>query len=209
MVSGFLRNFSTIINIPVIVFLIVLIFTTLVLVGALIGEYAVEHRYLKVELPKFLDKINDRAKDTEQIRECIRDSGLLKDQKHSLIELTMHPDMTPVMREALADRLIDEEQEKYDKRTKLPDYIAKLGPMVGLLGTLIPLGPGIMALGQGDTATLSASLLTAFDTTIAGLFAAGVAMVISGIQKGWYKKYMSIFEACVECMLEVVNKSHE
>lgn len=39
--------------------------------------------------------------------------------------------------------------------------------MLGLLGTLIPLGPGIIALGQGDTQTLSTSLLTAFDTTIA------------------------------------------
>ena len=33
--------------------------------------------------------------------------------------------------------------------------IAKLGPMFGLLGPLIPLGPGIVALGQGDTVTLS------------------------------------------------------
>lgn len=53
--------------------------------------------------------------------------------------------------------------------------IAKLGPMFGLLGTLIPLGPGIVALGQGDTVTLSESMNVAFDTTIAGVISAAVA----------------------------------
>lgn len=36
--------------------------------------------------------------------------------------------------------------------------VAKLGPMFGLLGTLIPLGPGIVALGRSDTAALSQSM---------------------------------------------------
>lgn len=206
MVSGLLRNFSTIINTPVIVILVILLLVTFVLIGALIGEYFVEHKYLKVELPKFLDEINDYSKDVDQIRECVKESGLLKQQKTALIELTNHPDMTPLMREALSDRLLDEAQEEYDRRVKLSDYVAKLGPILGLLGTLIPLGPGIMALGQGDTATLSASMLTAFDTTIAGLFAAGIAMIISGTRKSWYSKYMSILETAVDCMLEVVNR---
>lgn len=206
MVSGLLRNFSTIINTPVIVILVILLLVTFVLIGALIGEYFVEHKYLKVELPKFLDEINDYSKDIDQIRECVKESGLLKQQKTALIELTNHPDMTPLMREALSDRLLDEAQEEYDRRVKLSDYVAKLGPILGLLGTLIPLGPGIMALGQGDTATLSASMLTAFDTTIAGLFAAGIAMIISGTRKSWYSKYMSILETAVDCMLEVVNR---
>ena len=61
--------------------------------------------------------------------------------------------------------------------------IAKLGPMFGLLGTLIPLGPGIVALGQGDTATLAGSLGVAFDTTIVGVISAAVACVISNVRR--------------------------
>ena len=80
--------------------------------------------------------------------------------------------------------------------------IAKLGPMFGLLGTLIPLGPGIIALGQGDTVTLSKSLLTAFDTTVAGLICAAVALVISVIRKRWYSEYMADTETVIECILE-------
>ena len=113
------------------------------------------------------------------------------------------------MREALAVRLLEEEQARFDRRVMITDLISKLGPMFGLLGTLIPLGPGIIALGQGDTYTLSTSLLTAFDTTIVGLISAAVAMLISTVRKGWYGNYMSILEALTECVLEVEKKNAE
>ena len=80
--------------------------------------------------------------------------------------------------------------------------MAKIGPMLGLMGTLIPLGPGIIALGQGDTFTLSNSLLIAFDTTVAGLVCALIALVICTIRKIWYRNDMSILETLMECILE-------
>ena len=141
-----------------------------------------------------------------QIDRCIESSELLYRQKVALKELVMHPDITPLMRESLAVRLLQEEQSFYDRRLKISDVIAKIGPMLGLLGTLIPLGPGIIALGQGDTITLSSSLLTAFDTTIMGLIAAAVAIVISTIRSRWYANYMSVLETLMECILEVEKK---
>ena len=106
------------------------------------------------------------------------------------------------MREALAVRLLEQEQDRYDRIVKLSELLARLAPMFGLLGTLIPLGPGIIALGQGDTYTLSTSLLTAFDTTVAGLVAAAFATVISTVRRGWYREYASILEAAAEMLLE-------
>ena len=82
--------------------------------------------------------------------------------------------------------------------------VAKLGPMFGLMGTLIPLGPGIVALGQGDTASLAASLGLAFDTTIAGLISAAVCVVISHIRRKWYEDYMVSMESIMDCILEEV-----
>ena len=143
------------------------------------------------------------------IAKCIRNSLLLIRQKDALTELISHPDITPLMRESLAVRLIQQEQAFYDRRLKISDVIAKIGPMLGLLGTLIPLGPGIIALGQGDTITLSSSLLTAFDTTIMGLIAAAIAIVISTIRSRWYADYMSVLETLMECILEVEKKNAE
>ena len=109
-------------------------------------------------------------------------------------------------REALAIELLEREQDRYDSIVKLSELLARLAPMLGLLGTLIPLGPGIIALGQGDTYTLSTSLLTAFDTTIAGLVAAALAIVVSAIRRRWYREYGSVLEALCTEVLELTKK---
>ena len=47
----------------------------------------------------------------------------------------------------------------------------RLGPMVGLVGTLIPLGPGLVALSQGDLAQMASHLTVAFTVTVVVPFA--------------------------------------
>lgn len=200
MINNMLRAVASSLNSPVIVILLLLIAATIVLLGTLVAELFTERRCLKVSLPALMDELRTGQQPTE---ECIEQSSLLKTQKAVLTELSRHPDFTPEMRQALAIRLLEEEKNRFDRRMQPTDLIAKLGPMFGLLGTLIPLGPGLIALGQGDTYTLSQSLLTAFDTTIAGLISAAVAMLISTARKGWYDNYMSILEALAECVLEV------
>lgn len=142
----------------------------------------------------------------EKAAEVIKESKLLKRQKKALTELTAHPSVTPLMRESMAVRLLHEERRHYDNILKISDIISRIGPMFGLLGTLIPLGPGIIALGQGDTYTLSTSLLTAFDTTVAGLISAAAAFIISAVRRGWYTNYMSALEMAAECVLEVMKE---
>ena len=203
--SNALRAVSESLQSPVIFILLVLLATTIIMVGTLVAEVFTERMQLKVKLPKLVDALKSGE---TLIDRTIEKSGLLKRQKKALLELTSHKELNPVMREALAERLVYEEREHYDSIVKITDIIARIGPMFGLLGTLIPLGPGIIALGRGDTYTLSASFLTAFDTTIAGLLASAVAYVISAIRKKWYSNYMSTIELVMECILEVEN-DHE
>ena len=198
-VHDILRAAASALEIPVVAILILFLLAAAALTGWLIAEYYTERRHLKVALPQLLESLRT-APDRAAVIEL---SGLLRRQKDALLELTRHPDFTSEMREALAVRLLEQEQDRYDKIVKLSELLARLAPMFGLLGTLIPLGPGIIALGQGDTYTLSTSLLTAFDTTIAGLVAAAFATVISTIRRGWYREYASILEAVSETLLEL------
>ena len=200
-----MRTIAAAMEKPVIVLLLFLVAVTVFMIGWLIAEFFTERRHLRAKLPALVDQLNT-TDNKVQIDRCIKSSELLYRQKVALKELVMHPDITPLMRESLAVRLLQEEQSFYDRRLKISDVIAKIGPMLGLLGTLIPLGPGIIALGQGDTITLSSSLLTAFDTTIMGLIAAAVAIVISTIRSRWYANYMSVLETLMECILEVEKK---
>ena len=193
-----LRAVSSALEVPVVIVLILFLLAAAVLTGWGIAEFFTERRHLKVALPQLLEDLrtaDDRAA-------VIEASGLLRRQKDALLELLNHPDFNGEMRETLAVRLLEQEQDRYDRIVKLSELLARLAPMFGLLGTLIPLGPGIIALGQGDTYTLSTSLLTAFDTTVAGLVAAAFATVISTVRRGWYREYASILEAAAEMLLE-------
>lgn len=201
-----LHSMTSVLQIPVVIILILFIAAILVATGWIISEYMNEHKHMQVQLPKLLDEI--RAGE-QPIEEIIGTSGLLKTQKKALIEITKHSDFNDLMLESLAANLLEREQERYDAKLKPTDLLSKLGPMFGLLGTLIPLGPGIIALGQGDTMTLSQSLMTAFDTTIAGLIVAAIAIVISTIRRGWYNNYMSVLETVMDCVVEMEKNSDD
>ena len=155
---------------------------------------------MEYSLPALMDSLKTRKND---LTGCINSSGLLLRQKEALLELTRHPDFSEEMLTSLADSIIEKEQSHYDRVLSLTGLISKLAPMAGLLGTLIPLGPGIIALGNGDTVTLSESLLTAFDTTIAGLLAAGICLVIHTFRQHWYASYMSDLETLVDTVVDI------
>ena len=72
------------------------------------------------------------------------------------------------------------------------DLLARFGPMLGLMGTLIPLGPGLSALGRGDMATLASAVTVAFDTTVLGL---AVGMVGFALGRGRRRLYDRMLDA--------------
>lgn len=72
------------------------------------------------------------------------------------------------------------------KRIERADLITRVGPMLGLMGTLIPLGPGLAALGQGELEVLAKAVTIAFDTTVLGLLAGIVGFVIGRLRRRWY-----------------------
>lgn len=203
-VTEVLRAVSSSLKVPTIVILIILIAVTIIMLGSIIAEYITERRHLKVKIPDLIADMQGKSGD--ELYRVIAESGLLKRQKaaiHKLIEMEYIPEGE---RDALARQLIFDEQSRYEKITRITDLIARIAPMFGLMGTLIPLGPGLIALGQGDTKTLSASLLIAFDTTIAGLISAAVSYVISSIRSRWYEQYMVGLETVMECVLEEQSK---
>ena len=155
-------------------------------------------------MPDLLDRFQN--KNAGEIMIEIENSRLFRRQKAALSELARHSHLPAASLQALARRLLASEELHCSKITATTDLVARLGPMIGLMATLIPLGPGLIALGQGDTKTLADSLLTAFDATVTGLAAAGVAFAISRLRKRWYEDYLSALEALLESLLEVFTR---
>ena len=188
---------------PDIVLLLAFIGYALFCIGSIIAERFSERRHFNVAMPKFLAAL--MAAKEDEIPAVIEESGLLKRQKVALLTVYDYRMLPGDALVALIRRLVSEEETRYDRITGRNNMAARVTPMLGLMGTLIPLGPGIQALGKADTAALSSSLLVAFDTTVAGLVAAAVCMVVGKIRSNWYSNYMSALDSAMATMLQKIE----
>ena len=109
----------------------------------------------------------------------------------------------------VAKQLLSNEAGRYRKALSLTESATKIAPMLGLMETLIPLGPGIVALSSGDLETLSSSLLVAFDTTVAGLAVAIVCFLVSKVRRRWYEDYLNNVEGVMNTLLEKAEALRE
>lgn len=76
------------------------------------------------------------------------------------------------------------------RRLGRTDFLMRVSPMLGLMGTLIPLGPGLAGLGQGDLSTLTKAVTVAFDTTVMGLLGGIVGFVLGRLRRRWYDEVL-------------------
>ena len=65
--------------------------------------------------------------------------------------------------------------------------LAKMGPMLGLMGTLIPMGPALVGLSTGDIASMAYNMQVAFATTVVGLFSAAIGFITGQVKTRWYR----------------------
>jgi biopolymer transport protein ExbB/TolQ len=84
------------------------------------------------------------------------------------------------------EKLLQKCESVIAKRLERTKVMIRLGPMFGLMGTLIPMGPALLALTRGDVDTLANNLIIAFGTTVVGLLVGGVSYVIYTIRRRWY-----------------------
>lgn len=82
------------------------------------------------------------------------------------------------------------------RRIERADFITRIAPMLGLMGTLIPLGPGLSALGSGEISVLTTAMTVAFDTTIVGLLVGIIGFVLGRMRRRWYDDAITLVDAC-------------
>lgn len=202
--ADILHSISTFLLYPDMALLIGCILMALFEIGSILVENFSEHRHLKAKIPELLDSID--AARVDDLDNVVNSSGLLRRQREALHGLIVHKQLPEDSLIALAKQYLTEEEEHYDRITERSTLLSKIGPMLGLMGTLIPLGPGIIALSSGDVNTLSSSLLVAFDTTVAGLAAAAVALIVTKIRTRWYDMYSAALESVMTAMLERLTR---
>lgn len=80
------------------------------------------------------------------------------------------------------------------RRLERTRILVRMGPALGLMGTLIPLSPALAGLADGDVASLTENLRVAFGVTVAGLMIGAIAFAISLVRDRLYAQDYSDVE---------------
>lgn len=192
--------------IPVIIGLLIFFAYALVSLGTLFYEYYHRIRINIRQMESMIISVGN-TENPQKIVETIKNAHIYQNQKNALIQLAESFRISPKSREAFARKLLESEELKAAKKLEKTDIVTRLGPTLGLMGTLIPMGPGLAALGGGDIQGLSQAIIVAFDTTVVGLAAGGLAYVISKIRRRWYQEDISNLEVMAESVLEVMKNA--
>lgn len=203
--TGTLDVISQSLSIPVLIILLILVIISIVVLGGFISEYTSRKKVSVKTVSDGIFSISS-ASSTEDLINIIGNMNIPKSQKRVLTEMAETGDLDKFSREALARKLVENEEEKIDKSLEKTDIITRIGPTLGLMGTLIPMGPGLAALGSGNINVLAQSLTVAFNTTIVGIGCGALCYVISKIRRGWYDKYISDLDALSDAVLDYMNR---
>lgn len=84
----------------------------------------------------------------------------------------------------------------------------RLGPLLGLMGTLIPLGPALLGLSEMKLEATAKNLVVAFTTTVVGLLIGGLCFTMLTLRRQWYARDLADIEYMAS-MLGNERKTHE
>ena len=191
-------------QIPVIIFLLLFAVAVVVLLGGLIREFRHRKTISNAEMKNLISGISNAGSESEMLN-IIENSEIPNSQKNDLKEI-ISSDMDLESRIALAKKMVSSREKKLEKRLSYTDIMTRIGPTLGLMGTLIPMGPGLAALGTGDIVTLSNAIIVAFDTTVVGIGAGALAYVISKIRRRWYGEYIANLDVLTDVVLSRIKK---
>lgn len=208
MSTDFLTLITSVLRIPVLILLYGLTLWLIVEVGMLTFEWFTRTGRVSKNHPKDLDEglqeavnlvvqdiENPNAREGKTIKEHKEAIAVLKNcTAHKFVHIFLN-ELSTLKNDELfpvrLQKLLQTCDEEMTKRLEKTRTAVRIGPILGLMGTLIPMGPALLALTQGDINTLATSLIFAFGTTVLGLLVGGVAYVITTVRQHWYDKDMN------------------
>ena len=192
-ISDILYWISTGLLVPVIVLLIVLFGRALLLVGSFYGQY------LSISKTEALLRNELNALTPATVTEL---AAKLPEKSSSLVMSYIRQVLEAHDSPAQVQRLLANFEIAADKDLAISKTLTKLGPILGLMGTLIPMGPALAGLASGDIASMAYNRQIAFATTVVGLVAGAVGFLTQQVKQRWYLQDMTNLEFLSELLNE-------
>ncbi|MBQ8753409.1 MAG: MotA/TolQ/ExbB proton channel family protein [Lentisphaeria bacterium] len=178
-VTQILNWISNSLLLPVIVLLLASLGAALISLGGFCATSLTLLQERKKQLV-LLKKIRTSANFSE---EDIESDGIFAEHLKELFQLDFD--------ELECEKYISEVEQRYEKELERSRFLTKTAPMLGLMGTLIPMGPALAGLASGDIANMAYNMQIAFATTVVGCTVAGIALLIYSAKKHWYIEEIS------------------
>lgn len=192
-ISDILYWISTGLLVPVIVLLIILFVRSLLLIGSFFGQY-VSIRETEAMLKREFESLDYEGLSKLKEKLPVKSGAAIIEYIRKILEVEKSP--------AHVQRLLADFEIMADKDLAVSKTLAKMGPMLGLMGTLIPMGPALVGLSTGDISSMAYNMQVAFATTVVGLFTAAIGFITQQVKQRWYLQDMTNLEFLSELLNE-------
>lgn len=164
--------------IPVMIGLLYFFVRSILLLGGFVSKY-VQRSRMEKEVCAALDNLNEG-----NAAELAFPAGVSAHPFIVNLSRIAHTDYN----EAVVNKTVSEYELSLGKEMDQAKVLVKFGPILGLMGTLIPMGPALAGLSSGDIASMAYNMQVAFATTVLGLFAGAVGFMLCQTQQRWAQK---------------------
>lgn len=179
--------------IPDIIILLFLFARSLLLIGSFYNQFMVKRK-------------NDKLL-SEQIK-CLKLSTVdslissLPEKDNSLFIRYLRDLLSNPATEAYSDFLISNFENEAEKDTSLSKLLSKMGPILGLIGTLIAMSPALVGLSTGDISGMAYNMQVVFATTVVGLVISGVGLCTLQFKQRWYARDVNNLDYISRVLIE-------
>lgn len=187
LLKAFIYLISSSLLYPILFLLVILTFLIIVYTGSFFAEWLERLRLdkcLPQDLPAVLRTDASSAMVSHRVNQYIK-----------ALHQTIRDDDDS---EAAVENLLQETTLKLWKSMDRLRILVRAAPSLGLIGTLIPMGTGLAALGQGDMTKLSTDLVIAFTTTVTGLAIGTAAFFFCTVRRRWIEEDIKNMELATE-----------
>ena len=189
-ITNLLYWLSTGLLIPVIIFLLFFFAKSLIMIGGFYGAYIT-----RTKVNKKINKDIELMPAKELLENLNNDSNKKGRLIESLCRISNNAANQPMMEKILGDYEV-----AADKELGASKLLVKIGPMLGLMGTLIPMGPALVGLATGDVASMASNMQVAFATTVVGIIIGAIGFISLQVKQRWIADDMNILEYVVESL---------
>jgi biopolymer transport protein ExbB/TolQ len=173
-VETMLYSISSLLYLPVLLAIVCLVLYLLMYLGAFGGEWRARRRGVR--------------------------ALVLEAQAHMADELASSA-ASPAL-DARLERVMQNAENTGLRRLDKVRFVVRVGPALGLMGTLIPMGISLAGLAQGNLPKMAESMTTAFTAAVVGLACSVVAYVMTLVREHWLRTDLTDIAFAAESVLE-------